>query len=93
MNFAEEELGSYDDGFGDTPTSSKGKGKANASSRRTRIESDDEDDRHAAARGPGRFATQITAATKADPSFSVLPLSPNAQMYGTARRLTAASRV
>ena len=86
-DFAEEELGSYDDEFEDTPAPSKGKGKANASSR-ARIGSDDEDeydddahaeDAAAAARGPGWFVPypgQSAAATKADPSFSILPLSP-----------------
>jgi hypothetical protein len=86
-DFVEEELGSYDDEFEDTPAPSKGKGKAIASSR-ARIESDDEDgydddghaeDAAAAARGPAWFApylAQSTTATKADPSFSILPLSP-----------------
>jgi hypothetical protein len=86
-DFAEEELGSYDDEFEDTPAPPKGKGKATASSR-ARIESDDDDeydddghaeDAAAAARGPAWFApylAQSTTATKADPSFSILPLSP-----------------
>lgn len=86
-DLAEEELGSYDDDFEETPAPLKGKGKANASSR-ARIESDDEDeynnDGHAegagVARGPGWLVphpVQSTAATKADPSFSILPLSPS----------------
>ncbi|KAI9450606.1 hypothetical protein BJY52DRAFT_1301642 [Lactarius psammicola] len=88
-DFAEEELGSYDDDFEDTPAPPKGKGKAKASSR-PRIESDEEDeydddghaDDAAAARGPGWFVpypVQNTA-IKADPSFSILPLSPPKRM-------------
>ena len=42
-DFAEEELGSYEDEFEDTPAPPKGKGKAKASSR-PRIESDAEDE-------------------------------------------------
>ncbi|KAH9018386.1 hypothetical protein EDB85DRAFT_2154520 [Lactarius pseudohatsudake] len=83
-DFAEEELGSYDDDFGYTPAPPKGKGKAKATAR-ARIESDDdeEDDddgraEDAAARGPGWFVPYPVQSTaiKADPSFSILPLSP-----------------
>lgn len=88
-DFADEELGSYDDDFEDTPAPPKAKGKAKVGSR-ARIESDDEDDYdedgHAedagAARGPGWFVTYPVqnTATKADPSFSILPLSPPKRM-------------
>ncbi|KAH9166748.1 hypothetical protein EDB89DRAFT_1910415, partial [Lactarius sanguifluus] len=83
-DFAEEELGSYDDDFGYTPAPPKGKGKAKAPAR-ARIESDDDDEddddgraEDAAARGPGWFVPYPvqSAAIKADPSFSILPLSP-----------------
>ncbi len=86
-DFAEEDLGSYDEDFDDTPALRKGKGKAKTSAR-ARIESDEEgeydDDGHvedaatATARGPGWFfpyQVQNTA-IKADPSFSILPLTP-----------------
>lgn len=84
-DFAEEGLGSYDDDFEDTPAPPKGKGKAKANSR-ARIESDEEDEYDddgraedaAAVRGPGWFVPYPvqTTAIKADPSFSILPLSP-----------------
>ncbi|KAH8981755.1 hypothetical protein EDB86DRAFT_416390 [Lactarius hatsudake] len=84
-DFAEEELGSYDDDFGYTPAPPKGKGKAKATAR-ARIESDDDDEDDddgraedaAAARGPGWFVPYPVQSTaiKADPSFSILPLSP-----------------
>ncbi|KAH9058209.1 hypothetical protein EDB87DRAFT_942483 [Lactarius vividus] len=80
-DFAEEELGSYDDDFSYTPAPPKGKGKAKATLR-ARIESDDDDedddgraDDDAAARGPGWFVPYPVQSTaiKADPSFSILP--------------------
>ncbi|KAI9441835.1 hypothetical protein H4582DRAFT_1935330 [Lactarius indigo] len=84
-DFAEEELGSYDDDFNYTPAPPKGKGKAKATSR-ARIESDDDDDEDdddgraedaGGARGPGWFVPHPVQSTaiKADPSFSILPLS------------------
>lgn len=83
-DFAEEELGSYEDEFEDTPAPPKGKGKAKASSR-PRIESDAEDEFDddgraedaGAARVPGWFVPHPVqnTTTKTDPSFSILPLS------------------
>ncbi|KAF8262678.1 hypothetical protein EI94DRAFT_1832659 [Lactarius quietus] len=85
-DFAEEDLGSYEDDFEDTPAAPKGKGKGKASAR-TRIESDAEDeyddDRRAedagVARGLGWLVPSPVqnTATKTDPSFSILPLSPS----------------
>ena len=81
-DFAEEELGSSEVDFENTPAHAKGKGKAKTTSP-ARSESDDEyeDDGRAndaaAARGPGWFIhspVQDTT-TKADPSFSIPPLS------------------
>ena len=82
-DFAEEELGSYEDEFEDTPAPPKGKGKTKASAR-ARIESDAEDeDEHGdygrgTARAPAWLASLLAqnTTTKTDPSFSILPVSP-----------------
>ena len=84
-DFAEEELGSYEDEFEDTPAPLKGKGKAKSSAR-TRIESDAEDeyddDGRAEDAGAARSFSWLAQSsaqnttTKTDPSFSILPLSP-----------------
>lgn len=100
-DFAEEELGSYDDEFEDTPAPSKGKGKAKSSAR-ARIESDAEDeyddDGRAEDAGAMRGLSWLVSSpvqnttTKTDPSFSILPLSSSkrvAQPSTSPQRLSA----
>ncbi|KAN0137864.1 hypothetical protein V8E53_004348 [Lactarius tabidus] len=85
-DFAEEELGSYEDDFEDTPAQPKGKGKSKSSAR-ARIESDAEDeyddDGRAEDAGAMRGLSWLVSSpvqnttTKTDPSFSILPISPS----------------
>jgi hypothetical protein len=100
-DFGEEELGSYEDEFEDTPAPSKGKGKAKSSAR-ARIESEAEDeyddDGRAEDGGALRGLSWLVSSpvqnttTKTDPSFSILPLSPSkrvAQPSTSPQRLSA----